>query len=574
MYSLMRVANIDHSCCACAAFAMVAQSMYFAFKNRKYGIEALLGVTGHSRTIYGSGKNNNSLNNNNNNNNNNDNNNNNYSNNSSRANNSSAYLTTITTISRPRTHEDTLVWNHSVHGLRVLALCLSAIGSVIASQLSFYSFGPLEPFLYISTGQALYYTLTRLISDLIDGVIDLQEHYSVLAKAIYSGTTCITALITFYFSHSPLLTLFYFYCAGSFVHASLECAGSFGYEYSQLIYVATSIRHYRAAAPVADSVSVTPASYSPTAATAAAAASAVASTKSSLSVAGDRSGLLSKKSSMEDFDEEDEVNLQDAVAKSTAPFSSSASVTGQFLFFFFFALFFFFLHPLFPSFPLTPFLLPSLPFLPSPFLQFHYSLYSSFSVLTPHLHNRRHSTIKPVLKATQRLTCSQRSHTNTQQVSSSHCQAAQGCAAPSAIGLSDNNTNAAVTRTHAVGNSVFPAVECDLHVECECKPYSCRNTDSLAVCGDKAACAGVGPALVSLCHHACARPAATPHFLSRHWSDCCHVCRILLLHPTEAAPLCPLPVGPHVRPSSLLRRTLLRKMEAAQAEKEIAWHSD
>ena len=50
----------------------------------------------------------------------------------------------------------------------------------------------MEPFLYISSGQALCYALTRLQSDAIDGVIDLYIHYTTLSKLAYMKKAQIT----------------------------------------------------------------------------------------------------------------------------------------------------------------------------------------------------------------------------------------------------------------------------------------------------------------------------------------------------------------------------------------------
>ena len=122
-----------------------------------------------------------------------------------------------------------------VYNMRVSAMITSISAAVLAPLLRLYSYGGLEPFLCVSSGQALFYMLVRLFCEVIDSVADLLIAYTRFGQAIYISAVASVGIGMYAILGSLPASFIMAICTSAWMRSSLQCASHFGSRTEQLL---------------------------------------------------------------------------------------------------------------------------------------------------------------------------------------------------------------------------------------------------------------------------------------------------------------------------------------------------
>lgn len=131
---------------------------------------------------------------------------------------------------------NTFVWNSTVFSVRVVGMLGAVIGALAATAFHKYNMPFLEPFLVISSAQAFFFTITRLLSDVGDSLFDVSMFFTTFAKRLYRLFLLASLILTAFIFRNPFLCALLTFSMGTIIHCGLECTANYSSSYTSLVY--------------------------------------------------------------------------------------------------------------------------------------------------------------------------------------------------------------------------------------------------------------------------------------------------------------------------------------------------
>ena len=106
--------------------------------------------------------------------------------------------------------------------MRVYATITSLAAAAIAPALRLYSYGGLEPFLFVSSGQAFFYMLMRLLTEFVESFTDIFTLFTSFGSAVYLTVITVAGATVLTLTSSPSAAIIMTICASACVRSSLQ----------------------------------------------------------------------------------------------------------------------------------------------------------------------------------------------------------------------------------------------------------------------------------------------------------------------------------------------------------------